>query len=182
MLRRDIENHLVVCHNRQCECPHCKVTGRYCDITTTHLDTCPKVKIHCSNEGCKEIVDRCELSEHFKTCEHALIFCPNKCNENKKEPWIKRCDRDKHLQHCLNRQHQCRKCDATGRYCDITTSHLDTCPNIKVPCPNSECWVSIPHCKLSSHRSTCEFEIVPCKYAGIVPSKVLYFQRETRWL
>ena len=27
-----------------------KTLGRYGDVTTTHLDTCPKVKVSCSNE------------------------------------------------------------------------------------------------------------------------------------
>ena len=46
LLRRNLDQHLKnKCPNRQHQCPHCKVTGRYCDITTTHLDTCPNVKI-----------------------------------------------------------------------------------------------------------------------------------------
>ena len=76
---------------------------------------------------------------------------------------------DQHLKNkCPNRQYECPHCKDTGRYCDITTTaHLDICPKVKIPCPNSECWASVPRCELSNHRSTCEFEIVPCKYAGI---------------
>ena len=72
-----------------------------------------------------------------------------------------------HLQTCANRQHLCPHCKATGRYRDITTTHLGICPRVKVPCPNSECWASVPRCDLSKHRSTCQFEAVPCKYAEI---------------
>ena len=42
ILRHDLDHHLEnECPNRQYECPQCKDTGRYCDITTTHLDMCP---------------------------------------------------------------------------------------------------------------------------------------------
>jgi len=38
MVLRDMDNHLKhKCPNRQYQCPHCKDTGRYCEITTTHL-------------------------------------------------------------------------------------------------------------------------------------------------
>ena len=167
ILRRDEKNHLKKCPNRQHQCPKCDATGRYCDITTTHLDTCPKAVIFCSNEGCEKEVLRCNLLEHLKTCDFTLLHCPNKCIENKKEPWILHCDLKKHLKHCPNRQHQCRHCETIGRYCDITTTHLETCPKVKIPCPNTDCKASVPRCDLSIHRSTCEFEKVPCKYAGI---------------
>ena len=75
---------------------------------------------------------------------------------------------DHHLENeCSNRQYECPHCKATGRYCDITTTHLDTCQKVIIPCPNSECKVILARCDISAHRSTCEFEKVPCKYAGI---------------
>ena len=167
VLRRDLDHHLKnECPNRQYQCPHCKVTERYCDITTTHLYTCPKVKVSCPNDGCKTLVPRCNLSEHLTVCEYALLHCPNECMENTKVVKISCHDLDQHLKNeCPNRQYQCRHCETIGRYCDITTTHLDTCPKVKIPCPNTDCKASVPRCDLSTHRSTCEFEKVPCKYA-----------------
>ena len=166
ILRRDLNQHLMnECPNRQYQCRHCEATGRYCDIATTHLDTCPKVKIPCPNTHCKALVPRFKLSDHLTMCEYALLHCPNKCMENTKEVRMLRCDLDQHLKNkCPNRQYQCPHCKDTGRHCDIT---LDTCPKVKIPCPNSDCKALIPHCELADHQSKCQFEKVLCKYAGI---------------
>ena len=69
ILRRDLDNHLKnKCPNRQYQCPHCKATGKYCDITTTHLDACPKLRLLCPNTKCKAIVLRCDLANHRSKC------------------------------------------------------------------------------------------------------------------
>ena len=93
--------------------------------------------------------------------------------ENDNEVRILRRDLDQHLKKCPNRQHQCPHCKDTGRYCDITTTHLHTYPKLEVSCPNSRCKVSVFRCNLSSHRSKCQYETVPCKYAGIGCDKKL---------
>ena len=76
MLRRDMDNHLKnTCPNRQYQCPHCKDTGRHCEITTTHLDTCPKLKVPCPNVGCDGSVPRFELSDHQTKCLFEKVPC-----------------------------------------------------------------------------------------------------------
>ena len=76
LLRCDLDDHLKnKCPNRQYQCPHCKDTGRYCDITTTHLDTCPKVKIPCLNSECKALVFRCDLADHQSKCPFEKVPC-----------------------------------------------------------------------------------------------------------
>ena len=160
----DLDHHLKnECPNRQYQCGHCETIGRYCDITTTHLDTCPKVKIPCPKTHCKALVPRCDLSDHLTACEYTLLHCPNECMENTKE--VRMLHRD--LDHHLNKECPCPHCKDTGRYRDISTTHLDTCPKVKIPCPNSECKALVAHCELADHRSKCQFEKVPCKYAGI---------------
>ena len=168
LLRRDLDQHLKNCPNRQYECRHCEATGRYCDITTTHLDTCPKMEIPCPNSDCKALVARCDLADHLTMCGYALLRCSNECLENNEEVRILRHNLDHHLKNeCPNRQYQCPHCKDTGKHCDITTTHLDTCPKVKVPCPNDGCKASVPRCDVADHQSKCQFEKVPCKYAGI---------------
>ena len=76
VLRRDLDQHLKnKCPHRQCQCRHCKDTGRYCDITTTHLDTCPKLEVPCPNDGCKASVPRCDVSDHRSTCQLEKVVC-----------------------------------------------------------------------------------------------------------
>jgi len=76
VLRRDMDNHLKnMCPNRQYQCPHCKDIGRYFEITTTHLDTCPKFKIPCPNAQCNDSVPRCELSDHRTKCLFEEVCC-----------------------------------------------------------------------------------------------------------
>ena len=71
-----MDNHLKnTCPNRQYQCPHCKDTGRYCEITTTHHDTCPKLKIRCPNAQCNASVPRCELSDHRTKCQFEEVRC-----------------------------------------------------------------------------------------------------------
>ena len=77
MLRCDLDHHLKnKCPNRQHQCPHCKTIGRYCDITTTHLDTaCHKLKIPCPNSGCDVKVSRCDLADHQSKCPFEKVPC-----------------------------------------------------------------------------------------------------------
>jgi len=125
----------------------------------------------CSNSenGCGWVGELRSLDNHLTMCKYTLLRCPNKCvMENNKQVRILRRDLDQHLAYkCPNRQYQCPYCKATGRYCDISTTHLDMCPKVAVPCPNSECRTSVARCNLADHQSKCQFENIPCKYAGI---------------
>ena len=177
VLRRNLDQHLKKCPNRQYQCPHCEATGRHCDITTTHLDTCPKVEVPCPNTDCKALMARCEISDHLATCEYTLLHCPNKCMENNEEVRILRRDLDLHLKdNCPNRQYQCPHCKIVRRYCDITTTHLDICPKVKIPCPNTNCKALVPRFKLSDHLTTCEYALLHC------PNKCVENTKEVRML
>ena len=50
-------------------------TGEYEERTTTHIEECPFIKIPCSNDGCCELVARCELSSHHDECEFVVVPC-----------------------------------------------------------------------------------------------------------
>ena len=76
VLRRDMDNHLKnTCPNRQYQCPHCKDTGRHCEMTTIHLRTCAKLKIPCPNAQCNTSVPRCKLSDHRAKCPLEKLPC-----------------------------------------------------------------------------------------------------------
>ena len=75
ILRHDLDHHLMKkCPNRQYQCPHCKTTGRYCDITTTHLYSVHKIselqeKIVMGDslldhQGCPCVFKMPEFSQH----------------------------------------------------------------------------------------------------------------------
>ena len=77
-------------------------------------------------------------------------------------------DLDDHLKNkCLRRQFPCQHCKVNGEYKERTTTHLVTCPKVKVRCLNNQCYVRIPRCEVATHRSTCPYENVPCKYAEV---------------
>ena len=68
---------------------------------------------------------------------------------------------------CPRRQYKCPYCQETGEHEERTTTHLETCPKVKVPCPNHQCIDKITRCDVKAHRSRCEYEPVPCKYAKV---------------
>ena len=128
------------------------------------------LKVKCNNceNGCGWVGELRSLDDHLATCGYALLRCTNQCMEDTEEVWILRHDLDHHLKgRCPNRLYQCPHCKTTGRYCDVTTTHLDTCPKLEVPCPNDGCMASVPRCDVADHRSKCQFEKVPCKYATL---------------
>ena len=76
MFRRNLDNHLKnTCPHRQYQCPQCKDIGRHCEITTTHLDTCPKLKVPCLNDECKVVVPRSDLLKHSTRCPFEEVPC-----------------------------------------------------------------------------------------------------------
>ncbi len=68
---------------------------------------------------------------------------------------------------CPRRQYECPHCQETGEYQERTTAHMEICPGVKVHCSNSPCPIEIIQSKLSTHRSTCQYELVSCKYAAV---------------
>ena len=76
VLRKDLRNHLTnECPRRQYQCPHCKEMGEYQERTTSHLQTCPQVKVQCPNDECEASIPRCEVSTHRLTCDYEPVSC-----------------------------------------------------------------------------------------------------------
>lgn len=77
--RKDVEEHLKDCPNREHPCEHCGERGRYADITGHHQVFCDQKVIPCGNDGCDELVKRKDITKHVTdTCEHAVISCKYK--------------------------------------------------------------------------------------------------------
>ena len=116
-----------------------------------------------------------KLDTHLNTCDYALIPCDNICTKNGSKVKILRKDKKDHLtNHCQKRQYQCPHCKEMGEYQERTSTHPKTCQQIRVSCPNAShaginynCKAFFPRCELLAHRSTCQYELMSCKYAEV---------------
>ena len=75
LLQKDLATHQEVCPARTHQCPHCSIMGPYQELTTSHLDTCPKVEVHCPYPTCNETTQRCYLDIHRATCQNIPYPC-----------------------------------------------------------------------------------------------------------
>ncbi len=76
LLRRDVRSHVESeCPQRDYTCPLCDKQGKYCDITTTHVEQCPNFVVRCPNTGCSTDMKRCEVSKHRRTCPNEVVKC-----------------------------------------------------------------------------------------------------------
>ncbi len=126
----------------------------------------------CDNveNGCKWEGELGNLDTHLNTCDYALLPCDNNCTNNGQAVKMFMADKQDHLtNHCPRRQYKCPHCEEMGEHQERTSTHLEICPQVSIPCPNSLfCTAAaIPRCELPAHRSTCQYEHVPCKYAEV---------------
>ena len=75
LLQKDLATHQEVCPARTHQCPHCSIMGPYQELTTSHLDTCPKVEVQCPNPACNMKIQRCYFDVHKATCQNVLRPC-----------------------------------------------------------------------------------------------------------
>ena len=126
--------------------------------------------VRCDNldNGCQWTGELGELRTHFQSCDYALLPCTNKCKDKYRAVKVLRKDLPDHLTNkCPRRQYQCPYCKETGEHQERTTSHLKICPRVTVKCQNLGCTARIFRRELSTHRSTCDYEPVSCKYAEV---------------
>ena len=111
-------------------------------------------------------------------CNYALLTCDYKCTNNGQAVKVLRKDQKDHLtNNCPRRPYPCPHCKEMGEYHERTGTHLEICPQLSVLCPNAGsytvglikygCKTIFPRWELSVHRSTCQYESVPCKYAEV---------------
>ena len=123
------------------------------------------LKVRCDNlkNGCQWVGELGAIDEHHQTCGYAIVPCQNEgCDCTN----LQRRDLNKHTKNeCPKRPHKCPHCGEEGQYDIQTTSHLDVCEMVVVHCPNERCSEPVPRKTLASHRSECDYEPVPCKFA-----------------
>ncbi len=74
--RKALDRHLATdCPKRQRKCPHCKEMGEHQERTTTHLETCPSIRVNCPNTDCRSRVLRCNIATHLATCRYESVAC-----------------------------------------------------------------------------------------------------------
>ena len=129
------------------------------------------LRVRCVNldNGCQWVGELRSLQTHLLTCGYKMVRCTNKCKVRQKIVTVLIKDLNHHLtKECPRRQFPCSHCNENGEYKERTTTHLQTCPKVIVQCPNERCPIS--KCirqELATHRSTCPYERVPCKYAEV---------------
>ncbi len=75
IMRRDLQQHLIECPNRDYSCEHCGLKGTYA-TRLDHYDTCEKKIITCTNEECTMEMERMKIKNHLsEECEHTVISC-----------------------------------------------------------------------------------------------------------
>lgn len=72
---RELRKHKLKCPRRQYKCRHCKEAGEFLERTTTHLKTCPSVKVSCPNSDCRKKIARSKLTQHRQDCPFEQVPC-----------------------------------------------------------------------------------------------------------
>ena len=78
VVRRHMQKHLATqCLSRNHFCQYCRQKGNYIELSTVHLESCPKLPTPCPNNLCSDKIARDELTEHVsKQCPHSVVPCP----------------------------------------------------------------------------------------------------------
>ena len=102
-------------------------------------------------------------------CGFTLVSCPNKCKIEREESLVMRKDLNDHLKtKCLNRDYKCKHCGVKVTYTSITEVHDAVCILKVVPCPNTDCTLTMERGLAKKHVQTvCKYTVVACKYSSI---------------
>ena len=107
------------------------------------------------------------LEDHFTKCGSSPVTCPNKCKVDHLQ--LLRKNVKDHLEtKCPNRAYNCEHCGLRGKYASIVGEHDGECEKKLIPCPNTECALTMERGEMKEHIETvCKFTEVTCKYQGI---------------
>ncbi len=129
------------------------------------------LEVRCANiaRGCEWIECVGTLEEHVAKCEYTLVECTNKCTAEQKTVSVMRKDLEHHVQsECPKRAYKCEFCSKKGTYASIMEYHDNLCLKKPVPCPNTDCTLTLERGRVKRHvASECEHTVVACKYNSI---------------
>ena len=101
------------------------------------------------------------------TCDFTPVPCPKKCKKDSSVLSMLRKDLKKHLEDCMNRDYECKLCGKKNTYANITGAHDDECEKKVLPCPNTECTVTMERADIKKHLNECEHTVISCKYKNL---------------
>ena len=79
IMRKELEEHLTCCPNRDFECTYCGEKGTFATISQVHDEVCEKKIISCINAECDKTMERQHVLEHAQSeCEYSVIGCRHK--------------------------------------------------------------------------------------------------------
>ena len=136
-----------------------------------------KVKCGNINHGCKWVGELRNYNDHCSKCRHVYIDCPYSCGKKlpQDDSIVQR-----HTQTCPNRAIKCKYCHKVDAQHVILGDHQLFCPQFKVVCSNRGCATQTSRIQIPKHRTTCQCEIVYCKYEKIgCTTTILRKDRET---
>ena len=127
--------------------------------------------MRCDNvdRGCTWTGAVCTLEDHVDECGYTMVQCSNMCKVEGNDFFLTREDLDSHLTtDCPNRAHKCEYCGEEGTYASITEEHDQICLKKPVPCPNTECTLTMERGRVEEHvANECVHTIVACQYSNI---------------
>ena len=127
--------------------------------------------MRCDNvdRGCTWTGTVCTLEDHVDECGYTMVQCSNMCKVEGNDYFLMREDLDGHLTtDCPNRAHKCEYCGEEGTYASITGEHDQLCLKKPIPCPNTECTLTMERGRVEEHvANECVHTIVACQYSNI---------------
>jgi len=124
-----------------------------------HYSKCDNMDIDCTNEGCRVVIKRKDLVDHFLVCEFMKAPCQYECGK-----MIRRKNMEDHLKECSNAPCICEYCSCEFKRKDMEV-HLDVCLFKKV-----ECKGSVLGCNYIGMRSDMDKHNIECIYFKMYPA------------
>ena len=127
--------------------------------------------MRCDNvdRGCKWTGTVGTVKDHVDKCRYTMVQCSKKCKVEGNDFSLMRKYLKNHLTtDCPNRAHKCEYCGEEGTYAGIAEEHDQLCLKKPIPCPNTECKMSVERGRVEEHvASECMHTIVACQYSNI---------------
>ena len=102
------------------------------------------------------------LNAHMDLCEFLPVSCPRRCGFKPRRKNL-----TEHLKkYCPYRAWECELCKEPGLY-SFAASHLKVCPLTVIKCPSTGCPEEMQRRLVVKHLSTCDYDVVFCKYRSI---------------